>query len=246
MFSTLIRMPFGFQRKKADVLSHWFSVVDGFQLSSTDFYRAVEDELAARQVPGLTILRVDFAEGGILSDKRVYLRMLRERLVFDVCAAPFGRAYFFSLRFAEIPAQITLWHLLISLAVLSTVCGLLLRYVGPFLGFAIFIALLGGGIYIVRNAIGLGLQDLDDTLVKSPVIGPIYERFLRKETYYRYDTRLMYHTIVSEVVQKKVEEMTAAKGVKFIETHDYSPILGELYKSAKVKLSEPPSPPPVL
>ena len=99
-------MALGFQHKKADVLSHWFTVLDGFSSSTEEFYVAVEKELAARKVPGLAMTRVEFAEGGVLSDRRVYLRMIRERLVFDVCAAPFGRAYFFSVRFAEIPAVI--------------------------------------------------------------------------------------------------------------------------------------------
>lgn len=101
----------GFQRKKADVLSHWSVVFDGVQHSTTDFYADVEKELVARRVPGLIMTRVDFAEGGSLSDRRLYLRMLQERLVFDFCAAPFGRAYFFSLRFAEIPIQVAWWQL---------------------------------------------------------------------------------------------------------------------------------------
>ncbi|HTQ95417.1 MAG TPA: hypothetical protein VMH89_01350, partial [Candidatus Acidoferrum sp.] len=66
-------------------------------------YRSVEDELKARKVPGLRISRVEYHEGGLLSDKRTYLRLARERFAFDVCAAPFGRAYFFSLRFVEVP-----------------------------------------------------------------------------------------------------------------------------------------------
>jgi hypothetical protein len=80
-----------------------------------EFYAAVERELKDREVPGLEIFYVDFAEGGLLSAKREYLRMTRERLVFDICAAPFGTAYFFSCRFAEIPAVIQLWQLLVVL-----------------------------------------------------------------------------------------------------------------------------------
>jgi hypothetical protein len=232
-------MPFGFQRKKADVLSHWFSVVDNFQCSTDEFYSEIEKELSSRRVPGLAMSRVDFAEGGLLSDKRVYLRMLRERLVFDVCAAPFGRAYFFSLRFAEIPANIAPWQLAVTAGLLALPFYLLGRWLGPFLGSFVVLMLLGVGAWVMRNAIGLGLQDLDAMAIKSPIFGPIYERFLRKETYYRHDTRLLYQNIVSEVVKKKVEEVTAAKGVKLIETHDYSPILGELYKPAKIDLPVP-------
>lgn len=63
-------MSFGFQHKKADVLSYWFVVLDSSQHSTAKFYADVEKELAARKVPGLAMARVDFAEGGALSDKR--------------------------------------------------------------------------------------------------------------------------------------------------------------------------------
>ena len=90
-------------------------------------------------------------------------------------------------------------------------------------------------VWTLRNAISIGLEDLDASLVKSPVLGPIYERFFRKETYYRHDTRLLYHEIVSGVVKQKVEEVTAAKGVKLIRAHECSPILGDLYKPVTVQ-----------
>ena len=85
----------GFKPKKADVLSHWYIPVPNFNASTVEFYTAVEKELNEQKVPGLEISRVDFSEGGLLSDKRTYLRMTRERLVFDICAAPFGTNYFY-------------------------------------------------------------------------------------------------------------------------------------------------------
>lgn len=104
-----------FRSKRADVLSHWYSLVPNFGTSAKEFYETIERALQERKVPGLEISRVEFSEGGILSDKREYLRMSRERLVFDVCGAPFGTSYFFSCRFAEIPAVIQLWQLLLLL-----------------------------------------------------------------------------------------------------------------------------------
>jgi hypothetical protein len=226
---------FGFSRKNAEVLSHWYSVIDGFQCSSQEFYAEIEKELAARKVPGLTLLRVDFAEGGILSDKRTYLRMLRERLVFDVCAAPFGRAYFFSLRFAEIPAVIHLWQVFACLGLLAVVFYIVFKLLGFFMAPFVFIGLVILGIWIARNAVSLGLDDLDASLIKSPVFGPIYERYFRKETYYRQDTRMLYHTIVMEVVKTQVDIVTSAKGVRLLRSYDYNPILGELYKMSETK-----------
>src|ERR1017187_1933844 len=132
----------GFKPKKADVLSHWYIPVPNFNASTVEFYTAVEKELNEQKVPGLEISRVDFAEGGLLSDKRTYLRMTRERLVFDICGAPFGTNYFYSCRFGELPAVVQLWELVvlaaglgfcavISFLVFVKIFGLLAPFVWP-------------------------------------------------------------------------------------------------------------------
>src|SRR5450432_3330663 len=112
-----------FEKKKADVIEHWYALVPGFNTSTKEFYDGIEKELKEQEVPGLEMFHVDFAEGGVMSNKREYLRLTRERLVFDICAAPFGKAYFFSCRFAEIPAVIQLWQLVILVGGLGF-CGL--------------------------------------------------------------------------------------------------------------------------
>ena len=188
-------------------------------------------------MPGLEISRVEFSEGGLFSDKRTYLRMTRERLVFDVCAAPFGANYFYSCRFAELPAVVHLWQLVVLCGALL-LCGMVsfslaLRIFGLMALFAWgfgWVTILVVGIYTLRNAVAMGLKDLDAALIKMPVVGPIYEAWFRKETYYRHDTRLMYLTVVEGVVKKLVEQETAAKGVKLLTQYEYGPILGELYK----------------
>jgi hypothetical protein len=232
-----------FAKKKADVISHWYSLVPGFNTSAKDFYALIEADLKEQKVPDLGVFSVEYAEGGFLSAKREYLRLTRERLVFDICAAPFGTAYFFSCRFAEIPAVIQWWQLLvlfvgfwISLNLSFVACvrmfGGMATIIWP-LGWLAFLAF---GIYLLRNAVAMGLHNLDDTLIKSPVVGPIYERWFRKETYYREDTRLMYQDTVNAVVKAKVEEVTGAKGVKLVRFNEHNPILSELYKPTTVAL----------
>jgi hypothetical protein len=238
-----------FGAKKADVIEHWYSLVPGFTISTKEFYEAVEKELKTREVPGLDIAHVDFAEGGLLSAKREYLRMTRERLVFDICAAPFGTAYFFSCRFAQIPAVVKLWELLLLIIGLGAVSfwgfvifGKILGLVGLILFPIFLLALIVAAIYVMRNAVAMGLKDLDVSLIKIPVIGAIYEAWFRKETYYREDTRLMYCDTVNTVVKAQVEEVTGAKGIKLVRFNEHSPILGELYKSTTVSLPKATQP----
>ena len=232
---------FGFFKRSADVIDHWYALVPGFNSSTKDFYEGIEKELKTREVPGLEIFHVDFAEGGVLSQKREYLRMTRERLVFDICAAQFGTAYFFSCRFAEIPAAIKLWQLVVVLIGGFMTVALAFKFLGLILGAIVLMAAFVLLIYTLRNAVSMGLKDLDATLIKSPIVGPIYENWFRKETYYRHDTRLMYCDTVNAVVKAKVEETTGAKGIKLIRYMENCPMLNELYKPNPVSLPKEPS-----
>ena len=228
------------KNKQADVLSHWYTPVPGFNMSTQEFYTKVEEELKAQQVPGLEISRVEFFEGGILSAKRQYLRLTRERLVFDVCAAPFGVNYFFSCRFAELPLQVRLSGivlLFLPFALFSAFMSMNLGTTGIVISILAFLVT----IIILKNALSFGLVALDKMLSSHPTIGPVYEFLFRKDTYYRQDTRLMYLTVVEGVVKKLVEQETAVKGVTLLSQYEYAPILGEQYKPSTKQLTPPQS-----
>lgn len=203
-----------FRKKNANVLAHWYALIDNFRYSTHEFYREVEDALQKRDVPGLKLSEVKYFESGVLSDKRIYLRMAREEFAFDICAAPFGQAYFFSVRFIEVPPIS-----LIKLSLAAVVVGAVFRLIAPFLGLEI-------------EGINRGLLVGAGILVLA-VAYLWYDR-KRRDSYYRYDTRLMYHTLVSEIVKKKVDEVTAKHGVKLLKSYEYSPILGELYKAKDI------------
>lgn len=224
-----------FEKKKGDQIDHWYSLVPGFNTSAKEFYTTIEKELKEREVPGLEMSRVDYAEGGIMSSNREYLRMTRERLVFDICAAPFGTAYFFSCRFAEVPSVIKLWQLLLVVIAAFMLVALALNYLGFILGSIVLLAGFVFLIYTLRNAVAMGLKDLDAMLIKSPLVGPIYENWFRKDTLYRQDTRIMYRDTVDAVVKAKVEEVTGAKGIRLIQFNQ-SALFAELYKTTIVPL----------
>lgn len=217
------------KRKPQELRPPTYALVDGLQISSDEFYRSIEEELSAREVPGLDVTRIDFREGGALSARRDYLRLRRERFTFDVCSAPFGTSWFFSYRFSEIPAPLPYPELVVTLAVLA---GLVFGYVNLF-------GLLWGGIIIgmtviglmliMRNVLTLGLQDFDLWLLTVPVIGRVYELLLRKDSMFRQDTRTMYAEMMDRVLQSKIRECAAEKGVEqvhFIEARaDVNPSL---------------------
>ncbi len=231
----------------SQVISHWYALAPGVHFSASDFYESVLDEIAARKMPQLKTSRVEYHEGGILSDRRIYLRLTRERFAFDVCAAPFGDGYFFSLRFVEVPRAG--WLLLISFFVLAGLVWLAASLLPADAYWWVVLVLLISLLvrWLVKAARRKSeaptasvptrkpiMPDFDSFFLGLPVFGDWYEK-ARKNTYYRHDSRLLYHGIISEIVKTKVDEFTAAKGVKLIRTYDYNPILGELYKPAKIK-----------
>jgi len=223
---------FGFENKKGDTLDSWIAFLDNFSFSPQEFYAAIEKELHARKIPGMDISREEFAEGGLLSDNRIYLRLFRERLAIYTCASPFGSGggYFFSCRTVYVPALVRLWHIVAALIFFGTVGVILINLLGfTFAGIAM-VALLFALAGVLRNAATSTFADMDALLLRIPVVSTIYEDWFRAETYWREDTRIVYLQRIPALIKELAEEITAAKGVKLVQQYQCAPIFGELYK----------------
>jgi hypothetical protein len=84
--------------------AHWHQSIDGLSGTATEFYRNVQALVSRLVLPGINIRKVSFHEGGVLSDKREYLRIRRGPHVFDLCVASFGRGLFVSCWQSEQPS----------------------------------------------------------------------------------------------------------------------------------------------
>jgi hypothetical protein len=221
---------FGFKSKSDEVLDHWISFVESFSLAPKEFYATVRQELETRKIPGLEISHIEYPEGGLLSDNRIYLRMLRERLAFDACAAPFGIGYFFSFRSVYSPAVVRLWHFIVLFLLLLLIGTCLQHFLGLSSSIIALVALIIAVGQVFRNVNSMGISNIDSLLLKTPALGPIYERWFRADTYYRQDARLVYMEAVSKVFKELAEEVVASKGLKLVKQFERAPIMGELYK----------------
>jgi hypothetical protein len=230
---------FGFENKKGDILGHWIAFHDNFSFSPQEFFDTLQRELDARKIPGMEISHQEFAEGGLLSDKRIYLRMFRERLALYTCAAPFGLGYFFSCRTVYVPALVRLWHILAALGFFGIVGGLLVNPLGITFAAIAMVALMFALFAVLGNASASGMSDLDTLLLKIPVVATFYEDWFRADTYYRSDTRLIYLQRIPEIIKEIAEDITAAKGSRLEQQYQLQPILGELYKRVPPRKSEP-------
>ncbi|MCW0217932.1 MAG: hypothetical protein OJI67_06390 [Prosthecobacter sp.] len=210
------------RRKRPEVIKYWYTPIDQGSFSTNEFYSQIEGWLQERKFPGIEVTREEFSEGGALSPLRQYLRIRRERLVFDVCSAPFGEAWFFSARQAQIPVSLMIWELLLILAVVAAVAFGYIQLFGLIAGSAIILFSLMGGFVLMRNALTLGLHDLDAFFLRIPVFGTLYE-LVRKETYHRFDTRVMFLDQTEALVKRAIEETTAAGGFKQVEFKEAYP-----------------------
>jgi len=226
---------FGFENKKGEILDYWMAFHDKLAYPPQEFYEAIAKELEVRKVPGLQISREEFAEGGLLSEKRIYLRFFRERLAIYTCASPFGLGYFYSCRVVYVPALVRLWHILAALFFFGVVSGLLIEPLGFIFTILAVVTLMFALAGVMRNVATAAFADLDTLLLKIPGLATIYESWFRADTYYRTDTRAIYIKKVPEIVKAVAEEITAAKGGKLVDQYEFAPIFGELYKPIRPK-----------
>jgi hypothetical protein len=78
------------------VISNWAGLIPFYTMSADDFYKQVEDNIAKHEMPDVTTQRVNQKEAGLLSASREYFRIRRGNLIYEVCAAPFGKDFFVS------------------------------------------------------------------------------------------------------------------------------------------------------
>ena len=214
------------------VISHWYHLIENFQASPLEFYGSVERGIQARQIPEAVNSRVDFGEGGVLSARREYLRIMRGRHVFDICAAPFGTGFFFSWWLSERPNSLTPFVVIGFFLGILIVGGFLMSQMGFFQGLFVLLVGILGLFAIVQSLVKQGTlaQDVEDAFLEVPFLGPIYEKIFKPMTYYRMDTALMFQESVRRAVADAVDELTKTKGVRALTELERKPIIKEFFR----------------
>jgi len=194
------------------VFAHWHKVVPDFSTSPLEFYTALEAALAKREIPELTTSRIEYRESGVVSALRVYLRVRRKKLAFDVCAAPFGTGFFFSSWLTEPKKSYKAWGCL-SVLVLLALAGMILDKSG-YLGCGVAFLLLLLALTILVLGVWQGWFLSEDILLDLPYLGPLYQYFFDPDTYYKEDTRIVYQEVVHAAVLEVVNETLTARGLR--------------------------------
>src|SRR6266704_4311101 len=158
------------------IISHWCKLIENAKLSPVQFYQRLEQVIIDRHIPELEKGEIEWREGGLLSAKRKYLRLLRERTVIDICGAPFGTGFFVSWRLGEVPLHLNILGLLfLIVCVLGLGDTLYAHNRVYFIFHPEMVAWIAGGVLValllfislMRGAVAAGLCNLDAVLLHT-------------------------------------------------------------------------------
>lgn len=190
------------------VLSHWHRLLEDFSTSTQDFYRAVEEAVGRRNLPDIEISRVLFSEGGVGSAKREYLRIRRQRIVFDICSAPYGNGHFFSWRLKRMPPKYSLFA---SIAIFFVVMGATWRLqLMPF--------------PMMPDSFVIGtIAKATLSLFLYAVVLLFYAFVFTPLTYYRLDTAMVFRDSIRSAIDEVINDLHEQKGLRLLGTLEEPP-----------------------
>ena len=213
--------------RSEDLLNDWNQLIEGMRFSTKDFYDRTEAALQGRSIPELEVSRVDIKEGGPMTPRREYLRLRRERLIFDICAMPFGSGFYVSEWFWRQPRRMGLIALLILCALVAI--GVTIA-TGPYNGvyrffvvrfgmerenvtrMLIYVPMVYAIIGVVVGVLWFG-EALDGMMMRIPLIGYVYERWLRRVTYYREDRTAAFQAAAHNALCSVIDDICKTQGI---------------------------------
>jgi hypothetical protein len=207
------------------VRSHWHHRCEHISVSVEPFYNLVLQQLANKQIPHLQTSKVLWNEGGVISPKREYLRIMLDSNIFDICTAPFGNGTFFSCWVAEKHPS-PLWGTLIGLLLVSIgLFTFVLSFIIPIIGFFLWIICVMVVLVGIPFLILILPHHLQAYVWVTPFLGPLLERLIAPVTYYKIDTSIMAESAIYEAVQEAVAQVTQAQGYRALTLEEKKPIM---------------------
>jgi hypothetical protein len=224
-------------------------LIENFNYSPKEFYVLLAKSLESRRIPGLSAGLVKLYESVLGSPKRLYMTVDRERFVYYVCAAPFGSGFFFSWRLVDERRPGEWYHvvavfvligistLYFSTILISPILQLLstmgfdiisLAKIGVWLPAAFFVLQTVLLWTLMRCAAIPGYEKLAMIVEPTPIVGRVFERFFRPDTYYRQDSQEMFKKAFENALNETIDAVTAPQGARKRDIPD-APIVSNLH-----------------
>lgn len=85
-----------FYTPKTEVIGNWSHLFENMTQDPTKFYVMLKEILEEKEIPELVTGSKNIKQGGLLSYQRLYFVVSRGDFIFHICAAPWGKGFFFS------------------------------------------------------------------------------------------------------------------------------------------------------
>lgn len=206
------------------------SIFPGQQFSARAIYEGIIQAVAGLSIPSVVVSPQIIHEAGPFSPYRAYLRIRREFCEFLVCAAPVGNSYFVTVRKIDRFRHVKWWHYLIVLfgyLLLSTAATLQWGRLGGGFVTVLLIALVWS---LMRYGSQMTTSWLGEKLPEIPVIGGLYLRWFRPDTYFRQDLHSAFAALVDKSIRDVVTGMDPTQPVRPATEYHGGPILKDLNK----------------
>lgn len=199
--------------KKYRQVSASCQLIEDLSYSPREFYGLILNQLDSRQIPDLGLGTFTLPEGTIFSHDRLYLQIRRERLLFEICGAPFGTGFFVSNRLIDRRLEADWRDYLANLTLIGLLGYLAWQQLGTVNALIVVGLILTFFWSLMRMAASRTAEWLDSTIWSMPFLGPIYESWFHPDTYYRQDQMAMYQVAVENSVKSAIADMTRQGGV---------------------------------
>jgi hypothetical protein len=186
-------------------------VYPGQKFSPQTVYQGIVEAVERLKIPGVKIGPVAIHEGSRFSPFRVYLQIRREFSEFLVCAAPVGESFFLTVRRIDRYPHVRWFHYLFAFWFLGGIPSAFGWFRGIDAG-VILLALLVALIWSVMRFASKGASEwLSDHLHELPVLGPLYLRWFRPDTFYRQDLHAAFLALVDGAVKEAIQGLNAGQ-----------------------------------
>ncbi len=206
------------------------NVYPGIQFSAQSIYEGIVEAVGRLKIPGIKVGRQAIHETGPFSPFREYLQIRRELSEFLVCAAPVGASYFVTVRTIDRFRHVKWFHYLILAAFLAGIAVVAMGAFG-FTGAEVFVVLLIALAWsLMRFASYETASWLGEKLPEIPVIGAVFMRWFRPDTYFRQDLHSAFLALAGSAIAGVITGMDPTQPVRpATETHG-GPILKDLHQ----------------
>jgi hypothetical protein len=199
------------------------------RFSAVTVYESIIEAVSKLKIPGTKYGPEIQHESGVFSAYRSYLKIEREFSQFLVCAAPVGESYFVSVRKIDRFPHVKIIHYLLGAVAVMGLFTLSVVVAGPVGGVVFFAVGLAFLWSIMRYAAHVAKGWLAEHLHEIPVLGPLYLRWFRPDTYFRQDVHSAFMVLVDSVIKGVIQSLEQAQGVRPVTESQPSPVIRDLH-----------------